>query len=422
MAIQTRTRVTKGKAKNIDACADDRGIIRAAAMDQRGSLMREIGKQGGAGTPESLTEFKTAVTKALTPYATAILMDPEYGLPTLKAKAPNAGVLLAYERSGYDADPENRMPDVLDRWTVRRLVDAGANGIKVLIYYDPFDDKDLNLRKEIVIERIGAECAANDVPLFVEPLAYKKGMDEKGLEFAKRKPDAVKKYMATFSEARFGIGLALRELEALLVHPLLIRERLDEERDVVRGALGADPLDHDLLAQVEILVVERVVIDEDFDPIRAGVDQSANGPAVEDVGHAIFRVGVVARPLVREEDAGIRRLRPKGRKPVLGVHEDRRRVRRQRPGHGRLELGERLGRAGAALLADLAHQRPALIHRRGADDAALIGARVDVLRLALGHPRSCLNSHDDLPCKLRTRGLVGIRVSAEVLFRRATSE
>src|SRR6266566_2647783 len=191
MAVQTRTRVTKGKAKNIDACADDRGIIRAAAMDQRGSLMREIGKQGGAGTPESLTEFKTAVTKALTPYATAILMDPEYGLPALKAKATNAGVLLAYEKSGYDADPENRMPDVLDRWTVRRLVEAGANGIKVLIYYDPFDDKDLNLRKEIVIE----------------PLAYKKGMDEKGLEFAKRKPEAVKKYMATFSEARFGIDI-----------------------------------------------------------------------------------------------------------------------------------------------------------------------------------------------------------------------
>jgi tagatose 1,6-diphosphate aldolase len=125
----------------------------------------------------------------------------------LQAKAPNAGVLLAYEKSGYDADPENRLPDVLDRWTVRRLVEVGANGIKVLIYYDPFDDKDVNLRKEIVIERIGAECAANDVPLFVEPLAYKKGMDEKGLDFAKRKPDAVKKYMATFSEARFGIDI-----------------------------------------------------------------------------------------------------------------------------------------------------------------------------------------------------------------------
>src|SRR5919201_1666434 len=207
MAVQTRARVTKGKAKNIDACADDGGIIRAAAMDQRGSLMREIGKQGGAATPESLTEFKTAVTRALTPYASAILMDPEYGLPALKAKAPNAGVLLAYEKSGYDADPENRIPDVLDRWTVRRLVHAGADGIKVLIYYDPFDDRELNDRKEAVIERIGAECTAYDVPLFVEPLAYRTGMDEKGLEFAKKKPEAVAAYMAKFSEARFGIDI-----------------------------------------------------------------------------------------------------------------------------------------------------------------------------------------------------------------------
>src|SRR2546425_26526 len=113
MAVETRARVTKGKAKGIDACADDRGIIRAAAMDQRGSLMRQIGQQGGQATPASLTEFKTAVTKALTPYASAILMDPEDGLPALRERSPGTGVLLAYEKSGYDADPETRMPDVL---------------------------------------------------------------------------------------------------------------------------------------------------------------------------------------------------------------------------------------------------------------------------------------------------------------------
>ena len=86
MAVETKPRVTKGKAKGIDACADDRGIIRAAAMDQRGSLMRQIGQQGGQATPASLTEFKTAVTKVLTPYASAVLMDPEYGLPALRER------------------------------------------------------------------------------------------------------------------------------------------------------------------------------------------------------------------------------------------------------------------------------------------------------------------------------------------------
>lgn len=207
MAVQVKPKLSKRKVEQLDACADDRGIIRAAAMDQRGSLMKEIAKQGGRGTPESLTEFKTAVTKVLTPHASAILMDPEYGLPALLKKDPNAGVLLAYEKSGYDADPENRMPDILDRWTVRGLLEAGANGIKVLIYYDPSDDPDVNLRKENVIERIGAECAANEVPLFVEPLAYKKGVDEKGFDFAKAKPRAVMSYMERFSQPRFGIDV-----------------------------------------------------------------------------------------------------------------------------------------------------------------------------------------------------------------------
>src|SRR2546425_10877003 len=75
MAVETRARVTKGKAKGIDACADDRGIIRAAAMDQRGSLMRQIGPQGAQAPPASLTELKTAAAKAPPPDAHPIPTD-----------------------------------------------------------------------------------------------------------------------------------------------------------------------------------------------------------------------------------------------------------------------------------------------------------------------------------------------------------
>jgi tagatose 1,6-diphosphate aldolase len=207
MAIATKSRITPGKAKGIDAVADDRGVIRAAAMDQRGSLKKEIGKQGGPTTNEALTEFKTLVTKVLTRHASAILMDPEYGLPALKARASGSGVLLAYEKTGYDANVKGRLPDLLDQWSVRRLVEAGANAIKVLIYYDPFDDKDILERKHAWLERIGAECAGVDVPLFVEPLAYDDDMDEKGLEFAKRKPEYVKAYMNKLSEPRFAIDV-----------------------------------------------------------------------------------------------------------------------------------------------------------------------------------------------------------------------
>ncbi|HET7700640.1 MAG TPA: tagatose 1,6-diphosphate aldolase [Candidatus Limnocylindria bacterium] len=207
MDVATKTTVTPGKARGIEACADERGIIRAAAMDQRGSLKKEIGKQGGPTTNEALTEFKALVTKVLTRHASAILMDPEYGLPAIAQRAPGTGVLLAYEKTGYDANTKGRLPDLLDQWSVRRLVEAGADAIKVLIYYDPFDDKEILERKHAWLERIGAECAALDVPFFLEPLAYDDDMDEKGLEFAKRKPEYVKAYMAKLSERRFGVDV-----------------------------------------------------------------------------------------------------------------------------------------------------------------------------------------------------------------------
>jgi len=207
MAVQAQPKLTAGKIKGIDACADDKGVIRAAAMDQRGSLKREIGNQGGQPTNEALTEFKTAVTKVLTKRASAILMDPEYGLPALKEKDPKARVLLAYEKTGYDANVKGRLPDLLDDWSVRRLVEAGANAIKLLLYINPFDEEGINRRKHAFLERIGAECAALDVPFFLEPLAYDDDLDEKSLEFAKKKPEYVRAYMDQLSDPRFGVDV-----------------------------------------------------------------------------------------------------------------------------------------------------------------------------------------------------------------------
>jgi tagatose 1,6-diphosphate aldolase len=204
----TKVKISKGKFKGIQACASKEGIINAAAMDQRGSLKKSIGKaMGHDATNEDLTNFKIVVTEVLTPHASAILMDPEYGLPTLSHRAPGTGVLLAYEKTGYDAALKGRLPDLLDSWSVCRLVEAGADAIKILLYYNPFDEKSITERKHAFIERIGAECKALDVPFFLEPLAYDDKYDEKGLDFAKLKPKSVSKYMDEFSKGRYGVDV-----------------------------------------------------------------------------------------------------------------------------------------------------------------------------------------------------------------------
>src|ERR1700729_2183694 len=186
-------RITPGKQKGLKAVSDSRGVIAAAAMDQRGSLKSAIAKDKGvdksAVTPQMLEEFKIAVTRALPPHPSAILLDPEYGLPAARARSSNAGLLLAYENSGYDNTRPGRLPDLLDIWSVRRLGGAGADCIKILLYYTPFDSPEVNDIKHAWVERIGGECTAADVPFFLEFVGDEEGGDEKRFENAKKKPE-----------------------------------------------------------------------------------------------------------------------------------------------------------------------------------------------------------------------------------------
>ena len=201
--------LTPGKLAGLKAVSDSRGVIAAAAMDQRGSLKKSLAKEKGvASLPDSaLVEFKELVTDVLTQYASAILLDPEFGLPASK-KRHGKGLLLAYEKTGYDADKAGRLPDLLDLWSVRRLKEAGADCIKVLLYYTPFEKSEINEHKHAFIERIGDECIAHDIPFFLEFVGYDvHGNSEKSLEYAKKKPEIVSGSMAEFGKQRYGVDV-----------------------------------------------------------------------------------------------------------------------------------------------------------------------------------------------------------------------
>jgi tagatose 1,6-diphosphate aldolase len=167
------TNLTPGKLAGLKSVSDKRGVIAAAAMDQRGSLKKSLAKEKGvAEMPDSaLEEFKILVTDVLTRHASAILLDPEFGLPASK-KRNGKGLLLAYEKTGYDAATPGRLPDLLDVWSVRRLKEAGADCIKILLYYSPFEKSAVNDLKHAWVERIGDECRAHDIPFFLETVGY----------------------------------------------------------------------------------------------------------------------------------------------------------------------------------------------------------------------------------------------------------
>jgi len=199
---------TPGKLKGLKAVSDAHGVIAAAAMDQRGSLQKTIAAaRGGTASADDLVIFKELVTKVLTRYASAVLLDPEFGLPASRLRN-DAGILLAYEKTGYDAATPGRLPDLLDLWSVRRLKEAGADCVKILLYYTPYEEARVNDLKHAWVERIGDECRYHDIPFFMEPIGYdENGKGEKTLEYARKKPSVVTKTMEEFTKDRYGVDV-----------------------------------------------------------------------------------------------------------------------------------------------------------------------------------------------------------------------
>jgi tagatose 1,6-diphosphate aldolase len=216
-ASQHRAKITPGKLAGLKAVSNPRGVIAAAAMDQRGSLQKSLTKErGSAATGKDLEDFKTLVTDVLTQHASAILLDPEYGLPAAQHRH-GKGLLLAYEKTGYDSTTAGRLPDLLDVWSVRRLKEAGADCIKVLLYYTPFEKSHINDLKQAWIERIGDECLAHDIPFFLEFVGYDaEGGNEKSLAYAKKKPEIVSGAMAEFGKARYNVDVLKVEVPIVM--------------------------------------------------------------------------------------------------------------------------------------------------------------------------------------------------------------
>lgn len=185
------------------------GIISALAIDQRGALKKMIGKYKTAGAADQdIIEFKKIVSAELTPYASSILLDPEYGLPAAEVRAKTAGLLLAYEKTGYDAATPGRLPDILDVWSVKRLKEAGADACKFLLYYDVDEPAAINDHKKAYMERIGSECTAEGLPFFLEVVSYDASItDASSKECAAVKPRKVIEGMKEFAKPRYGVDV-----------------------------------------------------------------------------------------------------------------------------------------------------------------------------------------------------------------------
>jgi tagatose 1,6-diphosphate aldolase len=201
--------LSPGKQKGLQQISDENNIIFATAMDQRGSLGKMIQSFDSSKNYDgSLSEFKKGVAKILGNCSSSLLLDPEYGWDAAQQLNNDVGLIMAYEKTGYDATEEGRLPNLIDSYAIQDLNENGSSAVKLLIYYDHNEDENINRIKDTFIKRVGDECKQNDILFILEPVSYShKGLDAKSTEFAKEKPAIIEFFMEEFSKDKYGVDV-----------------------------------------------------------------------------------------------------------------------------------------------------------------------------------------------------------------------
>lgn len=175
--------------------SNERGIFTMAAEDQRGSMRKML----DADDPKSVTasqmsEVKLDIARALSPLASAVLIDPEYGAAhavSTGALAGHCGLIVSLEDSDYEQVGDDRRAKILEGWGVDKIKRMGANGVKLLAYFRPDRGPGTTYQRDLVA-RIGDECQRHDIPFVLEPVGYPVGgMKADSPDYAAMKPEIV---------------------------------------------------------------------------------------------------------------------------------------------------------------------------------------------------------------------------------------
>lgn len=159
---------------SLDGLRDDRGVIRVLAVDHRDSLRLFLEPTAPESVPnELLTSIKAELVRAVSPFATGVMLEPEYSIPQLiddGSLAPGVGFIAALESQGYLGDPGAGPTTILDGWSVEQAAASGASAAKLLLPYHP--DRPLAAAQRAVAADVLAECRRAGLPLVLEPLFY----------------------------------------------------------------------------------------------------------------------------------------------------------------------------------------------------------------------------------------------------------
>jgi tagatose 1,6-diphosphate aldolase len=165
------TQLSFGKFRHLQQCSTADDVFVVLAIDHRANLVDEMRKHRPT-TGADVKAFKREVLATLAGVGSAVLTDPDYGLPAVLAGAvpPHVGLLAPLEVTDYTPHPSQRGINFIPNWDVTTLKRAGCSGAKLLVYYHP--DASDAAAKTALVDRVVEQCQSLQVPLFLEPILY----------------------------------------------------------------------------------------------------------------------------------------------------------------------------------------------------------------------------------------------------------
>ena len=145
------------------------GALAMVAVDQREALRGMFAAHQSTPVPDSqLTQFKVDVARELSPFASALLVDQEFGIDAIidqKALAPTCGLIAAADLlvgpAGGAATDTAVDPDV----DPLRMRDIGSVGLKFLVLWRNDESPESRLK---LVDEFNQLCAKSGLPSIIE--------------------------------------------------------------------------------------------------------------------------------------------------------------------------------------------------------------------------------------------------------------
>lgn len=170
----------QGQPTTLASIADEDGTFAIIAFDQRNTLRRMFSAVGIEATDQDMRDVKVEVTRALTPDATGILLDPQLGVGAVMdagALDPSCGLLIAAEptdRGDFEGEPRSyRIPEQNAAW----VKSMGGDAVKVLVMMNPqrevrAGEPDITLETVALVQSIVDDCREQGIPSVIENLIF----------------------------------------------------------------------------------------------------------------------------------------------------------------------------------------------------------------------------------------------------------